>query len=115
MLEDAGAKIVDISLPNSALSVPVYYVVAPAECSSNLSRFDGVRYGLRADNPGDVIDLHRRSRELGFGPEVKRRIILGTYVLSSQLNSDTRLAATTIVLQTALSMIPLAAVLAVFG
>jgi aspartyl-tRNA(Asn)/glutamyl-tRNA(Gln) amidotransferase subunit A len=63
--------------------VATYYVIAPAEASSNLSRFDGIRYGHRAANPGDLIDLYRRSREEGFGPEVKRRIILGTYVLSS--------------------------------
>ena len=60
-----------------------YYIIAPAEASSNLSRFDGVRYGNRIENPNDIIDLYRRSREQGFGPEVKRRIILGTYVLSS--------------------------------
>jgi len=63
--------------------VATYYIIAPAEASSNLSRFDGVRYGNRVDQPEDVLDLYRKSREQGFGPEVKRRIILGTYVLSS--------------------------------
>ena len=78
-----GAKIVEISLPNSHLSVPVYYVVAPAECSSNLSRMDGVRFGYRCENPKDLEDLYRRSRSEGFGDEVKCRIIIGAYVLSS--------------------------------
>ncbi len=78
-----GATVVDISLPNSALSVPAYYVVAPAECSSNLSRFDGVRYGYRTENPHDLEDLYKRSRGEGFGSEVKRRIMIGTYVLSA--------------------------------
>ncbi len=78
-----GAKLIDIELPNSGLSVPTYYVVAPAECSSNLSRFDGVRYGYRCDNPVDLEDLYKRSRGEGFGPEVKRRIMIGTYVLSA--------------------------------
>jgi len=78
-----GATVVDISLPNSALSVPTYYVIAPAECSSNLSRFDGVRYGYRADNPHDLEDLYTRSRGEGFGAEVKRRIMIGTYALSA--------------------------------
>lgn len=78
-----GAEIVDISLPNSPLSVPVYYVVAPAECSSNLARFDGVRYGHRCDDPKDLEDLYKRSRAEGFGPEVQRRIMIGTYVLSA--------------------------------
>jgi aspartyl-tRNA(Asn)/glutamyl-tRNA(Gln) amidotransferase subunit A len=78
-----GAEIVEISLPHTEYAVATYYVIAPAEASSNLSRFDGIRYGHRAANPGDLIDLYRRSREEGFGPEVKRRIILGTYVLSS--------------------------------
>jgi aspartyl-tRNA(Asn)/glutamyl-tRNA(Gln) amidotransferase subunit A len=78
-----GATVVDISLPNSALSVPAYYVVAPAECSSNLSRFDGVRYGYRAENPHDLEDLYKRSRGEGFGAEVKRRIMIGTYALSA--------------------------------
>ncbi|ADC63762.1 Asp-tRNA(Asn)/Glu-tRNA(Gln) amidotransferase subunit GatA [Allochromatium vinosum] len=81
--EALGAEIVEISLPNSPLSVPVYYVVAPAECSSNLARFDGVRYGHRCDNPKDLQDLYERSRAEGFGPEVQRRIMIGTYVLSA--------------------------------
>mgnify|MGYP001806091601 FL=1 len=81
--EALGAEIVEISLPNSPLSVPVYYVVAPAECSSNLARFDGVRYGHRCENPRDLEDLYKRSRAEGFGPEVQRRIMIGTYVLSA--------------------------------
>jgi len=78
-----GAEIVDISLPNSHLSVPAYYVIAPAECSSNLSRFDGVRFGYRCDEPKDLEDLYKRSRGEGFGDEVKRRIMIGTYALSA--------------------------------
>ncbi len=78
-----GAEFVDISLPNTHLAVPAYYVVAPAECSSNLSRFDGVRYGYRCDNPKDLDDLYTRSRGEGFGSEVKRRIMIGAYALSS--------------------------------
>ncbi len=78
-----GAKIVDISLPNTSLSIPVYYVVALAECSSNLSRFDGVRFGYRCDNPVDLEDLYKRSRGEGFGDEVLRRIMIGTYALSA--------------------------------
>jgi aspartyl-tRNA(Asn)/glutamyl-tRNA(Gln) amidotransferase subunit A len=81
--EKLGAKLVEVSLPNLPLSVPTYYVVAPAECSSNLSRFDGVRFGYRCDNPVDLLDLYRRSRGEGFGAEVKRRIMTGTYVLSA--------------------------------
>jgi aspartyl-tRNA(Asn)/glutamyl-tRNA(Gln) amidotransferase subunit A len=77
-----GATIVDISLPNSKLSVPVYYVLAPAEASSNLSRFDGVRYGYRAPEYGDLADMYEKSRAQGFGAEVQRRIMIGTYVLS---------------------------------
>jgi aspartyl-tRNA(Asn)/glutamyl-tRNA(Gln) amidotransferase subunit A len=77
-----GATIVEISLPNSKLSVPVYYVLAPAEASSNLSRFDGVRYGYRAPEYGDLADMYEKSRAQGFGAEVKRRIMIGTYVLS---------------------------------
>ncbi|MEW5904894.1 MAG: Asp-tRNA(Asn)/Glu-tRNA(Gln) amidotransferase subunit GatA [Pseudomonadota bacterium] len=77
-----GAIIVDISLPNSKLSVPVYYVLAPAEASSNLSRFDGVRYGYRAPEYSDLADMYEKSRAQGFGAEVKRRIMIGTYVLS---------------------------------
>lgn len=78
-----GAEIVDISLPNTEHAVATYYIIAPAEASSNLSRFDGIRYGHRTANPSDILDLYKKSREEGFGPEVKRRIILGTYVLSS--------------------------------
>ena len=78
-----GAEIIDISLPNSHLAVPAYYVVAPAECSSNLSRFDGVRFGHRCEAPHDLEDLYKRSRGEGFGPEVKRRIMIGTYALSA--------------------------------
>jgi aspartyl-tRNA(Asn)/glutamyl-tRNA(Gln) amidotransferase subunit A len=78
-----GAEIVDIGLPNANLAIPVYYVVAPAECSSNLSRFDGVRFGHRCDDPVDLEDLYKRSRDEGFGDEVKRRIMIGTYVLSA--------------------------------
>jgi aspartyl-tRNA(Asn)/glutamyl-tRNA(Gln) amidotransferase subunit A len=77
-----GAKLVDISLPNSALGIPVYYVIAPAECSSNLSRFDGVRFGHRAAHYGDLEEMISKSRAEGFGPEPKRRILIGTYVLS---------------------------------
>jgi aspartyl-tRNA(Asn)/glutamyl-tRNA(Gln) amidotransferase subunit A len=78
-----GAAISAVSLPNLPLSVPTYYVVAPAECSSNLARFDGVRYGHRCQQPRDLKDLYERSRAEGFGAEVKRRIMTGTYVLSA--------------------------------
>jgi len=81
-LEKLGAKRVSISLPNSGLSVPAYYVIAPAEASSNLSRFDGVRYGHRAKEYRDLADMYRRTRAEGFGAEVRRRILIGTYVLS---------------------------------
>jgi len=81
--ERAGATLVEIELPNLHLSVPTYYVVAPAEASSNLSRFDGVRFGHRAADPADLLDLYERSRGEGFGAEVKRRILTGTYVLSA--------------------------------
>jgi aspartyl-tRNA(Asn)/glutamyl-tRNA(Gln) amidotransferase subunit A len=81
--EQLGATLRVVSLPNLPLSVPVYYVVAPAECSSNLARFDGVRFGHRCENPRDLTDLYRRSRGEGFGAEVKRRIMTGTYVLSA--------------------------------
>jgi aspartyl-tRNA(Asn)/glutamyl-tRNA(Gln) amidotransferase subunit A len=83
VLEGLGAKVRQVSLPNLPLSVPVYYVVAPAECSSNLARYDGVRFGHRCENPRDLNDLYRRSRGEGFGAEVKRRIMTGTYVLSA--------------------------------
>jgi aspartyl-tRNA(Asn)/glutamyl-tRNA(Gln) amidotransferase subunit A len=77
-----GATMVEVSLPNSGLSVPAYYVIAPAEASSNLSRFDGVRYGYRAPKYGDLNDMYSKTRAQGFGAEVKRRILIGTYVLS---------------------------------
>jgi len=77
-----GCKIVDVSLPNMALSVPVYYVLAPAEASSNLSRFDGVRYGYRAKDYGNLTEMYEKTRAEGFGAEVKRRILIGAYVLS---------------------------------
>lgn len=77
-----GAETIEVALPNAPLSIPVYYVLAPAEASSNLSRFDGVRYGHRAESYTDLADMYRKSRAEGFGPEVKRRILIGTYVLS---------------------------------
>ncbi len=80
--EKLGAKLVEISLPKTELSIPVYYVIAPAEASSNLSRFDGVRYGHRAANYKDLADMYKKSRAEGFGEEVKRRILVGAYVLS---------------------------------
>jgi aspartyl-tRNA(Asn)/glutamyl-tRNA(Gln) amidotransferase subunit A len=83
VLESMGANTVEVNLPNIDLSVPTYYVVAPAECSSNLSRFDGVRFGYRAKDPEDLLDLYCRSRGEGFGDEVKRRIMTGAYVLSA--------------------------------
>lgn len=82
-LETLGATIKEIELPNSDLSIPAYYVIASAECSSNLARFDGVRFGHRCDDPRDLTDLYLRSRAEGFATEVKRRIITGTYVLSA--------------------------------
>ena len=78
-----GAELKDISLPNLALSVPTYYVVAPAECSSNLSRFDGVKFGRRSENPKELEELYIQTRSEGFGDEVKRRILIGSYVLSA--------------------------------
>ncbi|HEB96428.1 MAG TPA: Asp-tRNA(Asn)/Glu-tRNA(Gln) amidotransferase subunit GatA [Sedimenticola thiotaurini] len=81
--ERLGATVREIELPNSHLAVPTYYVVAPAECSSNLARFDGVRFGHRCDDPRDLEDLYKRSRAEGFGAEVKRRILIGTYALSA--------------------------------
>lgn len=83
VFRDAGAEVREISLPNTSLAVPVYYVIAPAEASSNLSRFDGVRYGHRCADPVDLEDLYKRSRGEGFGEEVKRRIMVGTYALSA--------------------------------
>lgn len=82
-IESLGARLVEISLPHTPYAVATYYVIATAEASSNLARFDGVRYGLRSDKPADVLDMYYKTRAEGFGPEVKRRIILGTYVLSS--------------------------------
>lgn len=82
-LEARGAELVEIDLPLTNAAVATYYILAPAEASSNLSRFDGIRYGKRSTNATDIIDTYRKSREEGFGPEVKRRILLGTYVLSS--------------------------------
>ncbi|QSA96140.1 Asp-tRNA(Asn)/Glu-tRNA(Gln) amidotransferase subunit GatA [Methylococcus sp. EFPC2] len=78
-----GAEVKEVALPHMYLSAPAYYVVAPAECSSNLARFDGVRYGYRCENPADLKDLYTRSRGEGFGAEVKRRILIGTYALSA--------------------------------
>jgi len=80
--EKLGAKLVGISLPRTELSIPVYYIIAPAEASSNLSRFDGVKFGHRAKQHGDLLDMYRKTRAEGFGDEVKRRIMIGTYVLS---------------------------------
>ncbi len=80
--EKLGATLVDIALPRTELSIPVYYIIAPAEASSNLSRFDGVKFGHRAAQYDDLIDMYKRSRSEGFGPEVQRRIMIGTYVLS---------------------------------
>jgi aspartyl-tRNA(Asn)/glutamyl-tRNA(Gln) amidotransferase subunit A len=82
-MNSLGAEIVDVSLPHTDYAVAVYYILATAEASANLARFDGVRYGYRSENPKDMLDLYGRTREQGFGAEVKRRIILGTYVLSS--------------------------------
>ena len=82
-LEALGATLVEVSLPNSHLTIPTYYVIAPAEASTNLSRFDGVRYGHRCADPVDLHDLYTRTREEGFGDEVKRRILVGTYALSA--------------------------------
>ena len=82
-LQSLGAEIVDVSLPHTDYAIAVYYILATAEASANLARFDGVRYGHRAENPRDLLDHYGRTREEGFGAEVKRRIILGTYVLSS--------------------------------
>ena len=83
VLEKAGARIVEVSLPHTAHTIATYYLIATAEASSNLARFDGIRYGHRAQGAADLQELYRRSRSEGFGPEVKRRILLGTYVLSA--------------------------------
>ncbi|SHF51359.1 aspartyl/glutamyl-tRNA(Asn/Gln) amidotransferase subunit A [Modicisalibacter ilicicola DSM 19980] len=80
--EGLGASVQEVSLPHTDLAIPAYYVIAPAEASSNLSRFDGVRFGHRCENPSDLIDLYKRSRAEGFGTEVKRRILMGTHTLS---------------------------------
>jgi aspartyl-tRNA(Asn)/glutamyl-tRNA(Gln) amidotransferase subunit A len=82
-MEKLGAVVKEIELPNSELALSAYYVIAPAEASTNLSRFDGVRYGYRCENPKDLEDLYKRSRSEGFGEEVKRRIMIGTYALSA--------------------------------
>lgn len=83
-LEEQGAEIIDISLPHTSYALPTYYIIAPAECSSNLARYDGVRYGLRVMEKGDsLIDMYEKTRAAGFGDEVKRRIMIGTYVLSA--------------------------------
>ena len=81
-LQRLGAALVDVSLPRTELSIPVYYIIAPAEASSNLGRFDGVKYGHRAAAFDDLLDMYKKTRSEGFGPEVKRRIMIGTYVLS---------------------------------
>ena len=81
--QSLGAEIKEVSLPNAELAIPAYYIIAPAEASSNLSRFDGVRFGYRCDNPADLTDLYKRSRAEGFGDEVKRRIMVGAYALSA--------------------------------
>ena len=81
-VEKLGAKIVEVSLPRTELAIPVYYIIAPAEASSNLSRFDGVKFGHRAKQHGDLLDMYKKTRAEGFGDEVKRRIMIGTYVLS---------------------------------
>ncbi|MEM7304680.1 MAG: amidase family protein, partial [Pseudomonadota bacterium] len=83
VLKELGCELKPVSLPNSKLAIAAYYVIAPAECSSNLSRFDGVRYGYRCDDPADLEDMYCRSRSEGFGNEVKRRIMVGTYALSA--------------------------------
>ena len=83
VFKELGAEIKEISFPNIDLSLPVYYVLAPAECSANLSRYDGVRYGYRCEAPKDIEDMYMRTREEGFGSEVKRRILIGTYALSA--------------------------------
>lgn len=83
VLKEKGVEFKEVSLPNSKLGVPAYYVIAPAEASANLSRFDGVRYGYRCEDPKDLMDMYLRSRSEGFGEEVKRRILVGTYALSA--------------------------------
>lgn len=93
-LKELGAEIIDISLPHTKYALPTYYIIAPAEASSNLARYDGVRYGLRVSEDGDSLDdLYEKTREIGFGQEVKRRILIGTFVLSSEHYEDTYLKA----------------------
>jgi aspartyl-tRNA(Asn)/glutamyl-tRNA(Gln) amidotransferase subunit A len=85
-IQNAGAldcELIDISLPHTKFAVADYYIIAPAEASSNLARYDGVKYGMRIQDPKDLLDMYRRTRSTGFGPEVKRRIMIGTYALSS--------------------------------
>jgi aspartyl-tRNA(Asn)/glutamyl-tRNA(Gln) amidotransferase subunit A len=82
-LESLGAETVEITLPHSEYAVPTYYIIAPSEASSNLARYDGVKYGFRAEGAEDLMDMYKKTRAGGFGPEVKRRIMLGTYALSS--------------------------------
>jgi aspartyl-tRNA(Asn)/glutamyl-tRNA(Gln) amidotransferase subunit A len=82
-LRDAGAEIVEISLPHTKYALPTYYIIAPAEASSNLARYDGVRYGLRVEGPGGLDGMYAATRAAGFGAEVRRRIMIGTYVLSA--------------------------------
>ena len=82
-MKDAGCELVDISLPLTKYALPVYYIVAPAEASSNLARYDGVKYGFRADEYSDILSMYENTRAEGFGDEVKRRILIGTYVLSA--------------------------------
>ena len=82
-LERLGATLHEVSLPHAPLTMPAYYVIAPAECSTNLSRYDGVRYGYRCQDPLDLHDLYTRTRAEAFGDEVKRRILVGTYALSA--------------------------------
>jgi aspartyl-tRNA(Asn)/glutamyl-tRNA(Gln) amidotransferase subunit A len=83
MLKESGAEVLEVSLPHTEYCVAVYYLIAPAEASSNLARYDGVRYGFRDQDADSLIDMYRQSRSQGFGPEVKRRILIGTYALSS--------------------------------
>ncbi|MDA8757697.1 Asp-tRNA(Asn)/Glu-tRNA(Gln) amidotransferase subunit GatA, partial [Candidatus Pelagibacter bacterium] len=83
ILKESGAEIIDISLPNTKYALPTYYIVAPAEASSNLARYDGVKYGFRSSKGGNLIEMYENTRSEGFGDEVKRRILIGTYVLSS--------------------------------
>ena len=82
-MQGLGAKTVDVSLPHTEYALPVYYLIAPAEASSNLARYDGVKYGFRAGNDENLIAMYRKTRSEGFGAEVKRRIMLGTYALSA--------------------------------